>query len=61
MVVTDKDGRMLFCNPTKLGSCVDIANARELRLAKLLDDGPAAESLADAVYRGRVRRRADGW
>ena len=28
MVVTDGDGRMLFCSPTKPGSCADITHAR---------------------------------
>ncbi len=52
MVVTDGDGRMLFCSPTQHGSCADITQARQLGLVKLLEGGPAAEMLADAGYQG---------
>lgn len=52
MVVTDEDGRVLFCSPTKPGSCADITHARQLGLVKLLADGPAVEILADAGYQG---------
>ncbi|MFH9002057.1 transposase family protein [Streptomyces afghaniensis] len=52
MVVTDGDGRVLFCSPTKPGSCADITHARQLGLVKLLADGPAVEILADAGYQG---------
>ncbi|MFC8808744.1 transposase family protein [Streptomyces anthocyanicus] len=36
MVVTDGDGRMLFCSPTQHGSCADITHARQLGLVRLL-------------------------
>ncbi|MCX4571295.1 transposase [Streptomyces viridodiastaticus] len=52
MVVTDGDGRVLFCSPTRPGSCADITHARQLGLVKLLADGPAVEILADADYQG---------
>ncbi|MFD9755303.1 transposase family protein [[Kitasatospora] papulosa] len=52
MVFTDGDGRLLFCSPTRPGSCADITHARELGLVKLLADGPAVEILADAGYQG---------
>ncbi|MFD3826298.1 transposase family protein [Streptomyces sp. NPDC058625] len=52
MVGTDGDGRMLFCSPTRPGSCADITRARQLELVKLLADGPAVEILADAGYQG---------
>ncbi|MEV0026642.1 transposase family protein [Streptomyces atroolivaceus] len=52
MVFTDEDGRLLFCSPTKPGSCADITHARELGLVKLLADGPPVEVLADAGYQG---------
>ncbi|GAA5216116.1 transposase family protein [Streptomyces thinghirensis] len=52
MVVTDGDGRVLFCSPTKPGSCADITNARQLGLVRILPDGPAVELLADAGYQG---------
>ncbi|MFD5161977.1 transposase family protein [Streptomyces hawaiiensis] len=53
MVLTDGDGRMLFCSPTGPGSCADITHARQSGLVKLLADGPAVEILADAGYQGR--------
>ncbi|MER6821261.1 transposase family protein [Streptomyces cellulosae] len=52
MVVTDGDGRMLFCSPTKPGSYADITHARQLGPVTLLADGPAMEILADAGYQG---------
>ncbi|MEU1892041.1 transposase family protein [Streptomyces pristinaespiralis] len=52
MVITDGDGRPLFCSPTQPGSCADITHARELGLVKLLADGPAVGILADAGYQG---------
>ncbi|MFC8838315.1 transposase family protein, partial [Streptomyces griseoincarnatus] len=52
MVVTGGDGRVLFCSPTKPGSCADITHARQLGLVRLLADGPAMEILADAGYQG---------
>ncbi|WP_234353321.1 transposase [Streptomyces ardesiacus] len=52
MVVTDGDGRVLFCSPTRPGSCADITHARQLGLVKILADGPAVEILADAGYQG---------
>ncbi|QHY93553.1 Transposase DDE domain protein [Streptomyces sp. S4.7] len=52
MVVTDGEGRMLWCSPTKPGSCADITHARQLGLVELLAGGPAVEILADAGYQG---------
>lgn len=52
MVVTDAEGRMLFCSPAEPASCADITHARKLGLVKLLADGPAVEILADAGYQG---------
>ncbi|MFF6836885.1 transposase family protein [Streptomyces sp. NPDC012438] len=52
MVVTDGEGRVLWCSPTKPGSCADITHARQSGLVKLLADGPAVEILADAGYQG---------
>ncbi|WP_243762185.1 transposase family protein [Streptomyces sp. Tu 3180] len=52
MVVTDGGGRVLFCSPTRPGSCADITHARQLGLVKLLAGGPAAEILADAGCQG---------
>ncbi|MFD4476048.1 transposase family protein [Streptomyces sp. NPDC058471] len=50
MVVTDAEGRLLFCSPAEPASCADITHARKLGLVKLLSDGPAVEILADAGY-----------
>ncbi|MEO3853257.1 transposase family protein, partial [Streptomyces sp. B8F3] len=44
-VLTDADGRMLFCSPTRPGSCADITHARQSGLVKLLAEGPAVEIL----------------
>ncbi|WP_280882857.1 transposase family protein [Streptomyces pseudovenezuelae] len=52
MVVTDADGRLLFCSPAEPASCADITPARQLDLVKLLANGPAVEILADAGYQG---------
>ncbi|WP_247706829.1 transposase family protein [Streptomyces liliiviolaceus] len=35
MVLTDAEGRMLFCSPVRPGSCADITQARELGLGQL--------------------------
>ncbi|WP_265294987.1 transposase family protein [Streptomyces sp. SHP 1-2] len=52
MVVTDENGRVLFCSPTRPGSCADITDARQSGLVKLPAEGPAAEILADSGYQG---------
>lgn len=52
MVVTDAEGRLLFCSPAQPASCADITHARQLGLVKLLAGGPAVEILADAGYQG---------
>ncbi|MFB7868157.1 transposase family protein, partial [Streptomyces sp. NPDC056069] len=52
MVVTDGEGRVLWCSPTEPGSCADITQARQLGLVKLLAGGPVVEILADAGYQG---------
>jgi hypothetical protein len=52
MVVTDGEGRVLWCSPARPASCADITHARQLGLVKLLTDGPAVEVLADAGYQG---------
>ncbi len=48
MVFTDENRQVLFCSPTKPGSCADMTHARQLGLVTLLADGPAVEILADA-------------
>ncbi|WP_454340092.1 transposase family protein [Streptomyces ambofaciens] len=52
MVVTDGEGRVLWCSPARPASCADITHARQLGLVKLLTEGPAIEVLADAGYQG---------
>nr|WP_257791382.1 transposase family protein [Streptomyces sp. S063] len=52
MVVTDAEGRVLWCSPARPASCADITHARQSGLVKLLADGPAVEILADAGYQG---------
>ncbi|MEW2051444.1 transposase family protein [Streptomyces sp. NPDC005476] len=52
MVLTDADGRVLFCSPVQPGSCADITQARQLGMVQLLADGPFMEILADAGYQG---------
>ncbi|MDT0570257.1 transposase family protein [Streptomyces sp. DSM 3412] len=52
MVVTDGQGRVLWCSQARPASCADITHARQLGLVRLLADGPAVEILADAGYQG---------
>ncbi|MEQ4605898.1 transposase family protein [Streptomyces cavourensis] len=40
MVVTDAEGRALWCSPARPASCADITQARQLGLVGLLADGP---------------------
>ncbi|WP_369188714.1 transposase family protein [Streptomyces sp. R08] len=61
MILTDAEGRMLFCSPVRPGSCADIPQARQLGLAQLLAEGPFMEILADAGYQGMGARPADAW
>ncbi|MEU6687625.1 transposase family protein [Streptomyces sp. NPDC046832] len=41
MVLTDAEGRLLYCSPVRPGSCADITQARQLGLVQLLADGPS--------------------
>lgn len=59
MVLTDGQGKLLFCSPTRPGSCADITHARDLGLVELLADGPEVEILADAGCQGLGHRPAD--
>ncbi|WP_326608821.1 transposase [Streptomyces scopuliridis] len=52
LVVTDAEGRLLFCSAAEPASCADITHARKLGLVKLLVNGPAVKILADAGYQG---------
>jgi hypothetical protein len=44
MVVTDDEGRVLWCSPAQPASCADITHARQLGLVKLLANGPRSRS-----------------
>lgn len=62
MVLTDEQGRLLFCSPTRPGSCADITHARDLGLVKLLANGPTGQrsrSLPMPATRGSEHRPAD--
>ncbi|MET7608737.1 transposase family protein [Streptomyces avermitilis] len=52
MVLTDAEGRMLFCSPIKPGSCADITHARQLGLIKLLAHGPDRGDPRRCRYQG---------
>ncbi|NEA26253.1 transposase family protein [Actinomadura bangladeshensis] len=52
LVVTDADGRLLFCGQAEPGSCADITQARRSALVELLAVGPPVQILADAGYQG---------
>ncbi|MGW7427769.1 transposase family protein [Streptomyces sp. NPDC054813] len=52
MVLTNTEGRVLFCSAVRPRSCADITQARQLGLAPLLADSPFTEILADAGYQG---------
>ncbi|MER7569520.1 transposase family protein [Streptomyces sp. NPDC097941] len=43
MVLTDAEGRVLFCSPVQPGSCADITQVRQLGMVQLLADGPFME------------------
>ncbi|MCX4597869.1 transposase family protein [Streptomyces sp. NBC_01549] len=52
VVVTDGEGRVLWCSPAQPARCADITHARQSGLVRLLAGGPAVEILADAGYQG---------
>lgn len=52
MVLTGRDGRMLFCGATRPGSCADITQARQAGLVDLVRRGHRTTILADAGYQG---------
>ncbi|MFF7358951.1 transposase family protein [Streptomyces filipinensis] len=45
IILTDAEGRVVFCSPARPGSCADITQARQLGLVKLLSEGPFIELL----------------
>ncbi|WP_436502026.1 transposase family protein [Actinokineospora sp. HUAS TT18] len=52
MVVTDLEGRVLFCGATRPGSVADITQARDSGLTGLLAEAHGVQVLADAGYQG---------
>ncbi|WP_112137177.1 transposase family protein [Glycomyces dulcitolivorans] len=52
MVITDAEGRVLFCSPAEPGSRADITHARQLGLPDLLAAQSDTTVLADAGYQG---------
>ncbi|MEV7872449.1 transposase family protein [Streptomyces sp. NPDC088124] len=52
VVVTDGEGRVLWCSPARPASCAGLTHARRAGLVELLGDGPVVEILADAGYQG---------
>ncbi|WP_461028737.1 transposase [Streptomyces sparsus] len=61
MVVTDGEGRVLWCSPARPASCADITHARQLGLVRLLADGPAVESSPMPAIRDWAPRPVAGW
>ncbi|WP_234439449.1 MULTISPECIES: transposase family protein [Streptomyces] len=60
-VLTDRDGRVLFCSPARPGSCAGISHTRQSGLVKLLVGGPAVQILTDAGCQASVPRSVDAW
>ncbi|CAM5579592.1 transposase family protein [Streptomyces griseomycini] len=61
VVLTDGDGRVLYCSPPEPGSCADITHAHQLGLVTFSADGPAVEILADADHQGLGARTRGTW
>ncbi|MFE4582808.1 transposase family protein, partial [Streptomyces chartreusis] len=58
MVITDAEGRVLFCSPVRPGSCADITQARQLGLVELLADGVRVRPDVQRCVRPHVQRSA---
>jgi hypothetical protein len=52
LVITDPDGRLLFCGQTRPGSIHDLTQVRQAGLVELLALIPGVTLLADAGYQG---------
>ncbi|MET7413472.1 transposase family protein [Streptomyces rubiginosohelvolus] len=52
MVVTDAEGRVLWCSPARPTSCADITHARSIGAGRALGRWARGEILADAGYQG---------
>jgi hypothetical protein len=62
LVITDADGRLLFCGQTRPGSIHDLTQVRQAGLVELLALTAGVTLLADAGYQGlqRADRRCGG-
>lgn len=60
MVVTDADGRLLFCSPARPASCADITHARpaDEGWSSSWQTGPLSRSLLMPAIRGSAPRPA---
>src|SRR3712207_319536 len=52
LVITDPDGRLLFCGQTRPGAVRDLTRVRQAGLVELLPLTPGVTLLADAGYQG---------
>ncbi|MFJ4866891.1 transposase family protein [Streptomyces sp. NPDC088748] len=52
LIITNKQGRLLFCGEVRAGSVADITQARDACLVDLLADSIDLQVLADAGYQG---------
>ncbi len=53
LVITDAEGRLLYCGQTRPGSILDLTQVRQAGLVELLALIPGVTLLADAGYQGR--------
>jgi DDE superfamily endonuclease len=60
LVITDVEGRLLFCGQTRPGSIHDLTQVRQVGLVDLLALIPGVTLLADAGYQGLSRDRRCG-
>lgn len=54
MILTDAEGRVVFCSPVRPGSCAGIAQARQLGLTQLLAGLPGGHVQLDFVFNERL-------
>ncbi|MCX4460546.1 transposase family protein [Streptomyces sp. NBC_01728] len=59
VVVTDGEGRVLWCSPAQPARCADITHARQSGLVRLLAGGPRSRSSPMPATRGWAYRPAD--
>jgi hypothetical protein len=59
LVITDAEGRLLFCGQTRPGAIHDLTQVRQAGLVELLALTPGVTLLADAGYQGLGAQTAD--